>query len=134
MPLLHEADERLNEPWSTWGPWLETLGIVRDVAADRGLRFNNTATLLAATMGGRGVAIGRRRLIARDLNGGRLVTLFGLERSSRLAYWIVSPPDTALLPRVQAFRGWLQGEAEAAGAGPVCSRIGGRVSANGSNG
>lgn len=111
--LLHEAHGRANEPWLDWQPWLDALGVARDAAADRGPRFNATATMLRAAATGAGVAIGRARLIADDLASGTLVNLFGERRASRSAYWTVSPPDIALLPRVSAFRAWLQAEAAA---------------------
>lgn len=111
--LLHEAAERLGEPWSHWQPWLDALGVARDAAADRGPRFNATATLLEAAEAGAGVAIGRTRLIERELAAGRLVRVFGDSRPSRLAYWTVSPPGVAMLPRVAAFREWLQRQAAA---------------------
>jgi DNA-binding transcriptional LysR family regulator len=50
-------------------------------------------------------------LIEDDLASGFLVNLFGQRRVSRSAYWTVSPPEIALLPRVGAFRSWLQAEA-----------------------
>ena len=109
--LLHEAHGRANEPWLDWQPWLDALGVARDASADRGPRFNATATMLRAAATGAGVAIGRARLVAENLASGTLVNLFGQCRTSRSAYWTVSPPDIALLPRVAAFRSWLQAEA-----------------------
>jgi LysR family glycine cleavage system transcriptional activator len=109
--LLHEAHGRANEPWLDWQPWLNALGVARDAAADRGPRFNATASMLRAAATGAGVAIGRARLIEDDLASGVLVNLFGQRRVSRSAYWTVSPPEIALLPRVGAFRSWLQAEA-----------------------
>jgi LysR family glycine cleavage system transcriptional activator len=110
--LLHEAHGRANEPWLDWQPWLDALGVARDAASDRGPRFNATATMLRAAATGAGVAIGRARLIEDDLACGTLINLFGAQRPSRSAYWTVSPPDIALLPRLAAFRSWLQAEAD----------------------
>jgi len=117
--LLHEAEAQLNEPWSAGQRWLDELGVARDATADRGPRFNATATLLDAATTGAGVAIGRARLIEEDLRRGGLVTLFGLRRPSRLAYWTVSPPEIAILPRVAAFRSWLREQAADTAAEPA---------------
>jgi len=109
--LLHEAHGRANEPWLDWQPWLDAMDVARDAAADRGPRFNATASMLRAAANGAGVAIGRARLLEDDLAQGTLVNLFGQSRPSRSAYWTVSPPEIALLPRVAAFRAWLLAEA-----------------------
>ena len=66
--------------------------------------------MLRAAANGAGVAIGRARLLEEDLTRGMLVNLFGRARPSRSACWTVAPPEIALLPRVAAFRTWLQGE------------------------
>lgn len=109
--LLHEAHGRANEPWLDWQPWLDAMGVARDASTDRGPRFNATASMLRAAANGAGVAIGRARLLEEDLARGTLLNLFGQVRPSRSAYWTVSPTDIAVLPRVAAFRSWLQAEA-----------------------
>jgi len=111
--LLHEMlapAPPAEEPWIHWRPWLESWGMEEAECRDR-IDMTDTAALLTAAEAGCGVAIGRGRLMAPSIESGRLVALFDQRRPSRLAYYIVSPFNTAELPRVIAVREWLLDEA-----------------------
>jgi LysR family glycine cleavage system transcriptional activator len=111
--LLHEMLSPVHpsvEPWIHWRPWLESWGMTAADCPDR-IDMTDTAALLGAAGEGSGVAIGRSRLMAPLIESGRLVPLFDQRRLSRLAYYIVTPPGAAELPRVKAVREWLLDEA-----------------------
>ena len=82
------------------------------VATRRGMKNNNSAAVLQAAIDGHGVALARSVMARDDLAAGRLVRLFpAIEFPSPLAYFVVFRPDCADLPKLQAFRQWLQQEA-----------------------
>jgi LysR family glycine cleavage system transcriptional activator len=57
------------------------------------------------------VALGRRSLTGRELTARRLHRPFPLAVPTERAYYLVTSPQTAALPRVQAFRRWILAEA-----------------------
>lgn len=109
--LLHDLsmDERAGFP--SWESWVMHAGI-DGVATRRGMKINNSAAVLQAAIDGHGVALARSVMARDDLAAGRLVRLFpAIEFPSPLAYFVVFRPDCADLPKLQAFRQWLQQEA-----------------------
>jgi len=107
--LLHdEPDKRY--PYLDWPTWLRTAGATR-VDPTRGPTFSDSSMLLAAAVGGQGVALGRSVLVADDLAAGRLVKPFNLSFPANAAYWVVAPPEAWERPKVKAFREWLLDEA-----------------------
>jgi len=109
--LIHDLSMESSSGFPTWRTWLETAGIT-DVASNRGPRINNSAAVVQAAIDGHGVALGRSVMVHDDLAAGRLVRLFSRTVCpSQLAYYVVYRPECAVLPRLSAFRDWLQSEA-----------------------
>src|SRR5258708_1705420 len=99
VPLLH--DER--QPWSIW---FEAVGLdYRD--AGQGPRFGDGNLLLPAAVAGLGVALARASLVEADLASGRLVRLFSRSVPTRYSYFIVYPPGSESLSKIQVFQRWL---------------------------
>jgi LysR family glycine cleavage system transcriptional activator len=99
MPLLH--DER--QPWSLW---FKAVGLdYRD--AGRGPRYSEQTVLLAAAIAGLGVALARALFVKADLESGRLVRLFPHSVRTKYSYFIVYPPGSETLGKIQAFQEWL---------------------------
>jgi LysR family glycine cleavage system transcriptional activator len=99
VPLLH--DER--QPWSIW---FEAVGLdYPDVG--QGPRFGDGNLLLPAAIAGLGVALARASLVERDLAAGRLVRLFSRSVPTRYSYFIVYPPGSESLGKIQVFQQWL---------------------------
>ena len=99
MPLLH--DER--QPWSIW---FEAVGLAyRD--AGQGPRYSDGNLLLPAAIAGLGVALARASLVEADLASGRLVRLFSRSVPTRYSYFIVYPPGSETLGKIQVFQQWL---------------------------
>jgi LysR family glycine cleavage system transcriptional activator len=92
-----------------WRRWLRAVGAT-GIDAERGHIFNDGALVLQAAAAGHGVALGRRVLVEGDLAAGRLVRPFAASVPADAAYYLVTSEQTALLPRVVAFRAWLLDE------------------------
>jgi LysR family glycine cleavage system transcriptional activator len=99
MPLLH--DER--QPWSMW---FRVVGLdYRD--AGQGPRYSEQTLLLAAAIGGLGVALARASLVHADLEAGRLVRLFPQSVRTKYSYFIVYPRGSEALGKIHVFQEWL---------------------------
>ncbi|ACG74543.1 transcriptional regulator, LysR family [Anaeromyxobacter sp. K] len=111
LRLIHDRSVDARSGFATWDAWLEKAG-VKDVETKRGLRINNSAAVLQAAIDGHGVALARSIMARDDLAAGRLVRLFPeVKFPSVLAYFVVYRPQCATLPKVIAFRDWLEREA-----------------------
>lgn len=107
FPLLHDQSMSLSSGFPTWSSWLEVQEIY-NVDTNKGLKINNSASVVQAAVAGQGVALGRSVLVKDDLACGRLVKPFpSLISSTDLAYYIVWRPEHDSLEKVQAFKAWL---------------------------
>ncbi|WP_225767843.1 LysR substrate-binding domain-containing protein [Inquilinus sp. Marseille-Q2685] len=115
VTLLHEECDEAPSPRSalSWEAWLERLGVA-DQPRRSGIRLSHFTLVLAAALGGVGVALGREQLIQTALAEGRLVRPFGPElelRSRRqVIRWRSAPGNES---RIAAFRSWLLAESAA---------------------
>jgi LysR family glycine cleavage system transcriptional activator len=110
--LLH-LDWTLEEEASpSWRMWLLAAG-VSEVDATRGPRFSMESMMVQAAIEGQGVALAKTVLVDGDLAAGRLVMPFDLSVCDPLnfSYFLVSPAQTAEVPKVAAFRTWVLSEA-----------------------
>ena len=80
---------------------------MRGVALASPIRF----LALQAAAAGQGVALVTSVLIGEDLTTGRLVRPFGPEVPGPYNYHLACPPEALDLPKVEAFRRWIEGEA-----------------------
>lgn len=113
VPLLH--DER--QPWSHW---FKAIGLDYR-GAGRGQRYSEQTLLLAAAIGGLGVALARASFVKADLESGRLVQLFPQRVRARSSSYIVYPRASETVEKVRIFERWLLEEVrsgEIAGAHP----------------
>jgi LysR family glycine cleavage system transcriptional activator len=109
--LIHDLSMDSHTGFPTWATWLEKAG-VKNIAATRGMKINNSAAVLQAAIDGHGIALARSVMVRDDLTTGRLVRLFpDISFASALAYYVVYRPECASLPRLAAFRDWLLKEA-----------------------
>ncbi|MFQ6021798.1 MAG: transcriptional regulator GcvA [Acidiferrobacterales bacterium] len=92
-----------------WQMWVNAAGVT-GVDVYRGPKFHNTPLALDAALAGLGIAIADRRLVARELESGRLIQPFDIVLPSESAYYLVYPEETADNPKIAAFRGWLLSE------------------------
>jgi LysR family transcriptional regulator, glycine cleavage system transcriptional activator len=100
--LLHASISR-----EDWRLWLTAAGLPVSLALRRGLNFDQSFMALQAAMEGLGVALGRTRLVERDIAAGRLVVPFDVMLPSDAGFYIVAPEETADMPKIRLFRDWL---------------------------
>lgn len=111
-PLKHLADLRyftllhVLPRLDQWQLWLNAAGVT-GVNAERGPKFHNTPLTVEAAIAGMGVALADRRLVAKDLQSGRLVTPFDIALPGESAYYLIYPEDRADNPKIVAFRDWV---------------------------
>jgi len=105
--LLRDA----RQPWRDW-----FLSIGHDwPEPTRGPVYDDASLLLQAAAGGLGVALARGALAQAELASGRLVRLFPDSVRASFAYYVVHPPGARQVPKIAAFRDWLDTQI----AGPV---------------
>ena len=102
--LLHENAER------TWPEWLEIAG-VPDLEPVRKEFYDDTNVRQQAAIEGAGVALVCPRLVADDMDAGRLVCPFDLRLRS-YAYFVLVAPEKRDLQMVRGFVNWLLSEVE----------------------
>ena len=119
--LLHASVSR-----EDWRLWLTAAGLPVSLALRRGLNFDQSFMTLQAAMEGLGVALGRTRLVERDIAAGRLVVPFDVVLPSDAGFYIVAPEETADMPKIRLFRDWL---VQSVARGASESRSGGAVPA-----
>ncbi|MFC3852193.1 LysR substrate-binding domain-containing protein [Salinispirillum marinum] len=108
QPLLEDSSVHASEPWNTWQPWFQALGI-RRTSNDSPLQFSDSSLVLAACVEGLGLCLGRYS-IASHLLAARKLQAIAPWRSHEYAYYLVSHPSEAENPRALAFKNWLQDE------------------------
>jgi LysR family transcriptional regulator, glycine cleavage system transcriptional activator len=112
--LIHDLSMDGHAGFPTWEAWLSKAG-VKARPDKHGMKINNSAAVLQATVEGQGIALARSVMARDDVASGRLVRLFPkMSFASPLGYYVVYRPECASLPRLTAFRDWLFKEAERA--------------------
>jgi LysR family glycine cleavage system transcriptional activator len=109
-PLLHVLSPD-GQRQRTWARWLEAAGIT-GINVDAGYEFEQSDMAIRAAMDGLGIAIADGRMVARELQEGLLVQLLDVHVDGHQCYWFVMRPDQAPAKSLQAFRRWLQQEAD----------------------
>lgn len=89
-----------------WPRWFEAAGVVCPPL--RGPVFDSSALMVAAAIGGAGVALAPPAMFTRDLVAERLVRPFDLEVTMG-GYWLTRLNSRRDTPAMAAFRGWLRG-------------------------
>ena len=95
---------------TSWQRWLAERG-VREVDCSSGYRFNQADLIVQAAIDGRGVALGRHVLVAREVQRGRLVPLFNDHERDDGVY-LVCLKKLLDRPQVAAFFSWMQTQAD----------------------
>jgi LysR family transcriptional regulator, glycine cleavage system transcriptional activator len=99
----------IREDRDYWMLWFKAAGVTVHAPLE-GPLFNDSTYSLQAAARGEGIALGRRSIVAEDLERGTLKRLFDISIPSRQSYWFVSPRETADTPKVRAFRDWVKKE------------------------
>lgn len=110
--LIHDSSVDPQLGFATWETWLREAG-VEGSTPQRGLKIDNSAAVLQASIDGHGIALARSVLARDDLTAGHLKRLLPDVRvHSALAYYVVYREECSPLPTLQAFRNWLFEEAD----------------------
>lgn len=117
VQLIHDDSLEFAEESPNWQTWLDAAGVT-GVDARRGLRFNIADHALDAAIEGAGVVLARRVVADHDMRTGRLVAPFELELPVGMSFYLVCPEGTEELPKVRAFRDWLESELNADAVAP----------------
>jgi DNA-binding transcriptional LysR family regulator len=94
-----------------WARWLKAAGV--DMDSSSGPRFNDCNVMLQAVVQGNGVGLTFTALAERELAAGQLIKPFDLKLLPDAWYYVISPLQSADLPKVAAVRKWILQEAEA---------------------
>ncbi|GHC31496.1 transcriptional regulator GcvA [Aidingimonas halophila] len=95
-----------------WPAWLRHMGLLEgdDLETEGwrpGPRYPDAGLMIQAALAGQGVALGQRVLVADDLATKHLVKPLDVSLPSTYGYWLVMQPGSASLPKIRAFRDWL---------------------------
>ncbi|MBF5054793.1 LysR family transcriptional regulator [Alcanivorax sp. 521-1] len=105
--LIHYEPPNHKGALLSWPAW-QKLARVPDLDISKGLVFSDETHTIAAALGGQGIALMSRTLIAEELADGRLVEPFGPELPGE-PFHLVYPPERLKEPAIQAVRDWVLG-------------------------
>lgn len=115
VPLLHVLSAE-GQRQRTWARWLEAAGIT-GVNLDDGYEFDQSDMAIRAAVDGLGIAIADWRMVAREPQEDLLVQVLDVQVEGHQSYWFVMRSDPSPARSLQAFRHWLQQEADDADPG-----------------
>lgn len=93
-------------PSDVWDPWFREFG--ESSRDSRWTLLNDSLSILMAAEQGEGIALSRWSLVARDIRAGRLVRPIDTVVKTDWSHYFVAPVHYFDLPKVAAFREWLQ--------------------------
>ena len=100
-PLIHLATRP-----HLWAQWMEKHAPGME-SHYRGSRFDQFSMIIAAAIGGMGVALLPTYLIEEELQAGKLAAVFDVALSTENAYYLVTPEGRRGNEAASAFRQWL---------------------------
>jgi LysR family glycine cleavage system transcriptional activator len=101
-----QQHDLLFAPSDVWDPWFHQFG---ETSRDsRWSLLNDSLSILMAAEQGEGIALSRWSLVARDIDAGRLLRPIETVVKADWSHYFVAPPQYFDLPKVAAFRDWLQ--------------------------
>jgi len=105
LPILAHAD-----PW--WRRWFEVAGVPHPDLSDRPVQQFGPQVLEAqAAIAGQGVAMLTPSFFRDAVRTGQLIQPFDTICQDGSAYWLVYPESQRNVPKIKAFRAWLESEA-----------------------
>lgn len=104
-PLIFDDSIGFLKPKRDWEAWFAAMGI--NHAPTHGPRFSQADHAIDAALAGVGVVLGRRALVVKDIDEGRLILPFPKALRSGARFWFLCPQGTEDRPQVKAFREWI---------------------------
>ncbi len=109
-PLIFDDSLSFLEHRPDWPQWFQAMGL--DYVPEHGTRFSQADHAVDAAIAGIGVALGRRAMILKDLEEGRLVAPFRTAIETEGRFRFVCLPGAIERPQVAAFHDWFFSEIE----------------------
>lgn len=107
-PLIFDQSIDFFDPPAGWAEWFREYGI--DHAPTAGARFSQADHAIDAALAGVGIVMGRRALVVKDLNEGRLVAPFDIALDVGAKFRFLCPEGTEDRPHIVALRDWMFAE------------------------
>ena len=107
-PLIFDDSINFLQPAPDWAAWFRAMGI--DHTPDHGPRFSQADHAIDAALAGVGAVLGRRALVVKDIDEGRLVMPVPHAVSTGARFHFLCTPGTEDRPQVRAFREWMLAE------------------------
>lgn len=107
-PLIFDDSINFLQPAPDWAAWFRTMGI--DYKPDHGPRFSQADHAIDAALAGVGAVLGRRALVVKDIDEGRLVLPFPRAVSTGARFHFLCTRGSEDRPQVRAFREWIVAE------------------------
>ncbi|NIZ12480.1 transcriptional regulator GcvA [Phaeobacter sp. HF9A] len=109
-PLIYDESTNFLLPPCDWQMWFRAVGL--DFTPGHGTSFSNADHAVNAACAGLGVALGRRPMIIKDVQEGRLVTPFKIAIETEARFRFLCLPEAEDRPQIKAFREWFFAEIE----------------------
>jgi len=107
-PLIFDDSISFLKPQSDWETWFRAMGI--DFVPTQGPRFSQADHAIDAALAGVGVVLGRRALVVKELDEGRLVTPFKTALDTGVWFRFLCADGAQDRPQIAAFRDWIIAE------------------------
>ncbi|GFE52199.1 LysR family transcriptional regulator [Roseobacter cerasinus] len=104
-PLIFDDSIDFLNPPCGWAEWFAAMGV--DFDPKHGAHFSQADHAVDAALAGAGVVLGRRALVVKDIDEGRLVTPYGVALSTGAMFRFLCPEGSEDRPQVKAFREWI---------------------------
>ena len=108
--LINDQSIDFLRPDANWQSWFDAMGV--DVTPGMGPSFSQADHALDAALAGLGVALGRRSLVIKDLNEGRLVAPFPHALPVNGRFRFLCHEGAEERPQIKAFKNWMLREIE----------------------
>jgi LysR family transcriptional regulator, glycine cleavage system transcriptional activator len=109
-PLIVDESISFLGPNCDWPAWFRAVGI--DFTPEHGPRFSQADHAIDAALTGAGVVLGRRALVAKDLEDGKLLAPYKIAIGTKARFRFLCQEGAQTRPKVRAFRDWILAEVE----------------------
>ncbi|MCY4304978.1 MAG: transcriptional regulator GcvA [Aestuariivita sp.] len=108
--LIFDQSLDFLRPSCDWSAWFRAVGI--NVEPEQGPRFSQADHALDAALAGVGVALGRRALVVKDIDEGRLVAPYGVALKTEAQFRFICASGAENRPHIRAFLEWILSEVD----------------------
>ncbi|WP_065332343.1 transcriptional regulator GcvA [Tritonibacter mobilis] len=109
-PLIYDDSIGFLNPACDWPTWFRAMGL--EFTPGHGTHFSHADHAIDAACAGLGVALGRRPMIIKDVQEGRLIAPFKVAIETDAKFRFLCLPSTQDRPQIKAFREWFFAEIE----------------------